>query len=414
MTETEALEAILVDHRELTEGLTQRVAALGKVVAEEGRYEPVAADLLAFLADKVLPYASAEEQTIYPAAQATPGLAAMVEEMRAEHRRFAALTEDLANAAGGSSAFEAASTAGSLFTAHVDREKEVILPRLQAEGVDLAELLGKLRDLIERGEQTDARAVRTADDTTNALLSLFLDLATDLASAGEGDRACRDVASAWAVLRGPRPDLAVRATAALHKLARSVATAPVGVLGAKGEAARPDRALDVRELAPAQRHEVIFTTYHGLAPGAAFVLVNDHDPKPLYYQFEAEHAGYFSWHYLEAGPTVWRVRIGRPRTGHPGDTPTVTAEAGDPEPELDVRHLPHGRRHDNIFATFEALAPGSGFVLVNDHDPKPLRYQFEAQHFAEYTWDYLEAGPNVWRVRIGRAVTSTPSDDEAS
>jgi uncharacterized protein (DUF2249 family) len=42
-------------------------------------------------------------------------------------------------------------------------------------------------------------------------------------------------------------------------------------------------------------------------------------------------------------------------------------------------------------------------VLVNDHDPKPLRYQFEAQHGASYTWDYLESGPQVWRVRIGRA-----------
>jgi uncharacterized protein (DUF2249 family) len=39
-------------------------------------------------------------------------------------------------------------------------------------------------------------------------------------------------------------------------------------------------------------------------------------------------------------------------------------------------------------------------VLVNDHDPKPLRYQFEARHVG--TSDYLESGPKVWRVRIGR------------
>jgi uncharacterized protein (DUF2249 family) len=41
-------------------------------------------------------------------------------------------------------------------------------------------------------------------------------------------------------------------------------------------------------------------------------------------------------------------------------------------------------------------------VLVNDHDPKPLRYQFEAEHAGEFTWEYLESGPEVWRVRIGR------------
>jgi len=54
--------------------------------------------------------------------------------------------------------------------------------------------------------------------------------------------------------------------------------------------------------------------------------------------------------------------------------------------------------------TGAAAAPGRGFVLVNDHDPRPLRYQFEAQYTGEFTWDYLEAGPRVWRVRIGRAV----------
>ena len=73
-----------------------------------------------------------------------------------------------------------------------------------------------------------------------------------------------------------------------------------------------DQTLDVRREPPARRHELIFDTYDGLATGEGFVLVNDHDPKPLRYQFEAEHAGAFSWEYLEEGPEVWRVRIGRP------------------------------------------------------------------------------------------------------
>jgi len=70
--------------------------------------------------------------------------------------------------------------------------------------------------------------------------------------------------------------------------------------------------LDVRTEPPARRHELIFETYFGLDAGTAFVLINDHDPKPLYYQFAAEHAGEFSWDYLEEGPETWRVRIGRP------------------------------------------------------------------------------------------------------
>ncbi len=73
-----------------------------------------------------------------------------------------------------------------------------------------------------------------------------------------------------------------------------------------------DTELDVRTEPPARRHELIFSSYLALPAGTAFVLVNDHDPKPLYYQFAAEHAGQFEWDYLEQGPTVWRVRIGRP------------------------------------------------------------------------------------------------------
>ncbi len=73
-----------------------------------------------------------------------------------------------------------------------------------------------------------------------------------------------------------------------------------------------DPQLDVRTEPPARRHELIFDTYGHLDAGEGFVLVNDHDPKPLYYQLAAEHPDQFSWDYLEAGPEVWRVRIGRP------------------------------------------------------------------------------------------------------
>ena len=69
--------------------------------------------------------------------------------------------------------------------------------------------------------------------------------------------------------------------------------------------------VDVRTLVPAQRHQKIFQLVNGLQLGAAFVLVNDHDPKPLYYQLEAEYPGQFSWTYLERGPEVWRVEIGK-------------------------------------------------------------------------------------------------------
>lgn len=69
--------------------------------------------------------------------------------------------------------------------------------------------------------------------------------------------------------------------------------------------------LDIRSIPPAQRHPLIFDKFAGLKSGESFILINDHDPKPLYYQFQAEHNGEFTWDYLESGPAAWRVRLGR-------------------------------------------------------------------------------------------------------
>lgn len=69
--------------------------------------------------------------------------------------------------------------------------------------------------------------------------------------------------------------------------------------------------IDVREIAPRERHPLIFTTFDGLAVGESFELVNDHVPTPLYYQFLHERAGQFDWAYLEEGPETWRVQITR-------------------------------------------------------------------------------------------------------
>ncbi len=72
--------------------------------------------------------------------------------------------------------------------------------------------------------------------------------------------------------------------------------------------------LDVRPLTPPERHPGIFNSFKGLAPGDSFVLVNDHDPRPLLYQFQNEFDGEFEWWPLERGPVAWRVRIVKRRT----------------------------------------------------------------------------------------------------
>ena len=83
-----------------------------------------------------------------------------------------------------------------------------------------------------------------------------------------------------------------------------------------------DKILDVREMVPKDRHSTIFKTFGALAPGESFTLVNDHEPKPLLYQFQGEHDGEFDWWTLEQGPEKWRVVVARRKEANPGRTIT--------------------------------------------------------------------------------------------
>jgi len=46
--------------------------------------------------------------------------------------------------------------------------------------------------------------------------------------------------------------------------------------------------LDVREISPVNRHEKIHEEFEGMDPGETLTIVNDHEPKPLYYEMAAE------------------------------------------------------------------------------------------------------------------------------
>lgn len=67
--------------------------------------------------------------------------------------------------------------------------------------------------------------------------------------------------------------------------------------------------LDVRELPPWERHPKIFETWESMPVGDTLELVNDHDPRPLHYEFMMERAGEFDWHSEERGPREWVAEI---------------------------------------------------------------------------------------------------------
>lgn len=73
--------------------------------------------------------------------------------------------------------------------------------------------------------------------------------------------------------------------------------------------------VNATEYPPQLKHKVIFETFDGLANGESMLLVNDHDPMPLHYQFELERPGIYDWEYLEKGPEWFRIRIGKTESG---------------------------------------------------------------------------------------------------
>jgi uncharacterized protein (DUF2249 family)/quercetin dioxygenase-like cupin family protein len=82
-----------------------------------------------------------------------------------------------------------------------------------------------------------------------------------------------------------------------------------------------------------------------------------------------------------------------------------TTVLSDSSSELDVREIPKPQRHPLIFERFASLQPQESFDLVNSHDPKHLRQEFERDHPGTYDWTYVESGP-VWRIRITRLTTT--------
>jgi len=70
-----------------------------------------------------------------------------------------------------------------------------------------------------------------------------------------------------------------------------------------------DRVMDVRPIPCSIKHGLIIRTWLGLPVNEHFILLNDHDPVPLHYQFAAQWPGAFTWEHLVKGPEEYRVKI---------------------------------------------------------------------------------------------------------
>lgn len=146
--------------------------------------------------------------------------------------------------------------------------------------------------------------------------------------------------------------------------------------------------LDVRGLEPPEPLEQTLAALDALPRGRTLVQLNERVPRFLLPELERRG---FDYEIREQAPGLVRVFI---RHRSPEDS--------DGGIDLDVRDIPPREKHPTIFRVFDQLPPGGFFTLINDHDPRPLQYQFQAERSGQFEWSYLERGPDVWRVRIAK------------
>lgn len=87
--------------------------------------------------------------------------------------------------------------------------------------------------------------------------------------------------------------------------------------------------------------------------------------------------------------------------GH-GHSCTCGEHDAEGDPELDTRLIPHAIRHATIFGALDAVRPGAGLVISASHDPLPLLAQIEQRTPGAFAIEYLERGPETWRLRFAR------------
>jgi uncharacterized protein (DUF2249 family) len=254
-----AEQAIRGHHAAMHAELISLVDALVDAAAAGADGADERAALLRWLDEDLVPHAAAEERALYPVAAATLWGRALVNGMLREHVAIVQAVEALRSALGPVRAAAAAKAVQALFAVHLEKENELVVPPLVASAdVSVAQLLDGMHELLGLG--------------------------SDAHGSGGG---CACGGGGCGGHGGGGGARAVADTLTL------------------------DARLDVRDLAPAVRHQRIFAAVGDLTPDEALVLVNDHDPVPLRYQMDAERPGAFGWEYLQQGPDVWQVRITR-------------------------------------------------------------------------------------------------------
>ncbi len=79
---------------------------------------------------------------------------------------------------------------------------------------------------------------------------------------------------------------------------------------------------------------------------------------------------------------------------------------------LDLRGMPPFERHPKIFKEWESLKVGETLQIINDHDPRPLHYEYEGEYKGSYKWEDVQKGPKDWIVNITKTKAAIAQGEE--
>ncbi|HRP89448.1 MAG TPA: DUF2249 domain-containing protein [Edaphocola sp.] len=156
--------------------------------------------------------------------------------------------------------------------------------------------------------------------------------------------------------------------------------------------------MDLRKIETKDWKHVVFHRYGMMKEGDTMELIAVEAPQEIQQIFNDKFSGLYTWTVKKAEAGAYVIHITKNKKWEQDEQDIIVVK------EFDARPFPPAVRHDMVFNSFDELNPGEAFVFINDHDPKPLYYQIEAESKAPFNWEYLEDGPDAWKVKVTKTL----------
>ena len=152
--------------------------------------------------------------------------------------------------------------------------------------------------------------------------------------------------------------------------------------------------LDLRKADKKEWKQIVFHRYGMMEEGTTMEIISSEDPGEIHGIFMQKFEGKHRWIYKKKDDGEYVVHVTKQDNSGLGDEGYSVVNT------FDVRPYTPSDRHEMFYKAFADIKPGEAFEFINDHDPKPLYYQMEAESKEPFRWEYLEKGPDEWKVRV--------------